>query len=302
MKRVVLLTLATLLAAHPALAGDDKAADAMISRGLELRREGKSLEALEMFQRAHAIAPSPRTFGQLGLVESAVDHWADAEEHLTAALGSPQDPWVHKNHAPLEQALTLVKTHVGQIALTGPAGATVLVSGKNVGALPLPAPVRVTEGSAIVTAAEPGFKPFMMSVPVEPGKETQLRIALEPVDVAAPAPVAASESSAPGTDLRTHYSRRVWIGGTLIGVGAGVAAWGIIWIALDGHGASGVCSAGAPAGCQPVYNTKTVGWILTAGGAAAAAVGGVVLYGAKRSGGDVGVALGPSSLLLGGHF
>jgi PEGA domain len=302
MKRVILLTMAFLSAEHTAFAGDDKAADAMISRGLELRREGKSLDALEMFQRAHAIAPSPRTLGQLGLVESSVDHWAEAELHLTAALGNPQDPWVHKNHAPLDQALTLVKTHVGQIALTGPPGATVLVAGKSVGSLPHPAPIRVSEGSAIVTAEMPGFKPFMMSVPVEPGKETQLRIALDPVDVAAPVPAAAAAFSTAGTDLRTHSSRQAWTGGTLIGVGAGVAAWGIIWIALDGHGASGACSAGAPSGCQPVYNTKTVGWILTAGGAATAAVGGVVLYEAKKSGGDLGVAFGPSSLVLGGHF
>ncbi len=301
MKRVILVTMALLGAAHTARAEDEKAADAMISRGLELRREGKSLDALEMFQRAQAIAPSPRTLGQLGLAESAVDHWAEAEEHLATALQSSEDAWVRKNHPALEQALTLVKTHVGQIALTGPAGATVLVSGKSIGTLPHPAPIRVSEGSAIVTATAPGFKQFMMSVPVEPGKETQLRIALDPVEVAAPA--ALSGRPTPGTDLRGRDSRRAWTGGTLLGVGAGVAAWGIVWIALDGHGASGgSCSPGAPRGCVPVYNTKTVGWILTAAGAATAAVGGVVLYGARKNGGDVGLAFGPSSVMLGGHF
>ena len=47
-----------------------------------------------------------------------------------------EDPWVRKNHPALQQALTLVGQHIGQIALTGPAGAAVIVSGK-ASALPL---------------------------------------------------------------------------------------------------------------------------------------------------------------------
>ena len=46
-------TLIFLSASHLAYAGDDKAADAMIAKGLELRREGKGLDAVEMFEKAH---------------------------------------------------------------------------------------------------------------------------------------------------------------------------------------------------------------------------------------------------------
>ena len=53
---------------------------------------------------------------------------------------------------------------------------------------------------------------------------------------------------------------------------------------------------------EAVYDTKTPGWILTAGGAAAAAAGGFLLYRAQSTGTDVAVSLGPSSLVLGGHF
>ena len=138
MKLAIVTAIILLSAAQAALAGDDKAADAMITKGLELRREGRGLDALEMFQKAHTIAPSPRTFGQLGLAESAVEHWADAEEHLIASLAAAQDPWVHKNHAGLQQALTLVGQHIGHcIALTGPSGAAVIISGKSAGPLPL---------------------------------------------------------------------------------------------------------------------------------------------------------------------
>jgi len=306
MKRATLFTIIFLSAAQAAHAGDDKAADAMITKGLELRRQGKGLDALEMFQKAHAIAPSPRSFGQLGLAESAVEHWSDAEEHLAAALASPQDPWVRKNHGALDQALTLVGTHIGQLALTGPAGAVVFISGKAAGPLPLVRPIRVNAGPSIVSATSPGYKAFEMSVPIEAGKETQLKLVLEPIVppapvAAAPLPSATPTSSAPGTDLHPH-SARTWTGGTLVGVGGAAAIWGIVWIALDGHSASGSCSAGAPSGCSPVYNTKTTGIALTAAGVATAVVGGIVLYTARDRTGDVGVAIGPSSLVLGGRF
>ena len=63
-------------------------ADDLIVRGLELRRAAKPGEALELFQRAHALAPSPRTMGQIGLVEASLEHWLDAETHLTASLAT----------------------------------------------------------------------------------------------------------------------------------------------------------------------------------------------------------------------
>ena len=78
-------------------------ADELITRGLELRRQAKPEQALEMFQRAHALAPSPRTLGQMGLVEASLEHWLDAETHLTAISRDagrrldPQEPNVPRS-------------------------------------------------------------------------------------------------------------------------------------------------------------------------------------------------------------
>ena len=77
--------------------------------------------------------------------------------------------------------------------------------------------------------------------------------------------------------------------------------WGIVWIAVDGNSSGGTC-ADPSMNCMPVYNTKTPGWILTAAGAATAAAGGYLLYSSQRSGTDVTVSLGPSSLALHGRF
>lgn len=175
MNRAIAFTFAFLSFAGIANAADEKSADAMITRGLELRRAGKDAEALEIFQHADMLAPSSQSVGQLGLVESALARWSDAEAHLNASLGTPQDPWVHKNHALLEQALSIAKSHIGQITISGPEGATVTVGGKTIGTLPHQTPVRVGEGSAIVTATAPGYKQFIMSVPVQAGMQTPLK-------------------------------------------------------------------------------------------------------------------------------
>jgi hypothetical protein len=85
----------------------------------------------------------------------------------------------------------------------------------------------------------------------------------------------------------------------LIAAGAGLAAWGIVWIAVDGNDN---CPMGGPA-CNSVYDTKTAGWILTAGGAAAAGVGAVLVYVGHRAGNaNVALDVTPSALFLRGRF
>jgi len=310
MRRALLITFIVALAADVAHAADDKAAaDALITKGLELRREGRALEAIDLFQRADALAPTPRSIGQLGLAEAAVERWSDAEKDLDAALATPEDAWVKKNRAALDQALALARTHVGQIAPTGRTGAAIVISGKSVGTLPLAKPIRVNAGRAVVIATAPGFKQFEMSVPVEAGKETQLKIELEALQLPAAMPATSVAARAPAvahlsapiaeTPSRTW---RTWTGASLLAGGGALAAWGSVWIAVDGRSSSGPCSAGAPAGCQPVYNTKTAGIILTGVGAAGAVAGGILLHTAKRPGAELGVAVEPGSLTFAGRF
>src|SRR3954447_19845244 len=61
-------------------------ADRLISEGLELRRGGKSREAVDLFRRAHTLAFTPRALGQLALAEASAQIWVDAETHLVSTL------------------------------------------------------------------------------------------------------------------------------------------------------------------------------------------------------------------------
>lgn len=155
-------------------------ADALIAQGLELRRQGLAPAALPLFQRAHALAPTPRTVGQLGLVEASLQRWLDAEAHLVRALEAPADAWVSGNRKLLDKALAVTRRHIGELVVEGPAGAHVFVSGRGSKKLPLAEPIRVAEGEVRVSAIAAGFKQLIQTVHVRGGKRTSLKLELVP--------------------------------------------------------------------------------------------------------------------------
>ena len=77
---------------------------------------------------------------------------------LTAALATPADRSVRQNRAFLADAQARTQIHVGELAVAGTPGARVWVGGKELGRLPLPAPLRLAEGDVRVTATADGQK------------------------------------------------------------------------------------------------------------------------------------------------
>src|SRR5262245_5231569 len=84
-----------ILAVSTARAGNSPAgeADELIKQGFQLRLQGKNAEALELFEKAHRLAPSGKTLGQIGSVEVALRRWVEAEAHLEEALARRDSPW-----------------------------------------------------------------------------------------------------------------------------------------------------------------------------------------------------------------
>ncbi len=133
------------------LAQEAESAEALIQKGLSLRRSGDDVAALPHFRRAYDREPSARATAQLGLVEQATGRWLDAEEHLATSLRFTTDVWIQKNRTVLEESLRVVREHIGEIEIAGsPAGAAVTVNGVARGHLPLASPIRLEEGEAVV--------------------------------------------------------------------------------------------------------------------------------------------------------
>ena len=297
MTRAALASVLLVTAISAGARANDMTPDALIARGLDLRRAGRSVEALEFFRRAHREAPSPRTLGQMGLVEASLAHWMDADIHLAASLTTPDDAWVHKNRPFLEQALDRAKTHIGELVVVGRPGTPVALAGRALGVLPLAGPVRAVEGDFLLTATAATFKPFSVSVTIKGGARTAVTIVLEPISVAAPTSPATESlviSEPPASSARRKT------GVALAAAGVGAVTWGIAWIALDNHA---VCGSPRSSACGTVYDTRTAGWILTAGGGALALAGAAILFSTFHSANsDLAFAITPRSLLLQTRF
>jgi hypothetical protein len=193
----------------PAHADDDSEpakVEDLIRRGIELRRSGHDNRAFPLMKEAYERAPSPRTAAQLGLVEMALGYKLEAERHLTEAVGSRRDFWVNKNREILESSLESVRSAIGEVVVKGPVGADVAISGKNVGRLPLAAPIRLGEGPATIVASAHGFHPERQTVTVIGGKQIEVMFDLQrdvtlPANVASPEPAqtAPTDSASSGT-------------------------------------------------------------------------------------------------------
>jgi hypothetical protein len=262
-------------------------ASALIARGLELRREGKSTEALDLLERAFALAPSPRTAGHVGLAEASVGRWLDAEKHLDSALAVGDDGWVRKNEALLEEAMERAHSHVGRVTFTGPAGTRVSIAGATIGALPLAAPVRVAEGVVLVAATAPGVDPVMKAVTVPGGGSVELAIEMKPVTrLAAETPDRQLES--PQLVEATRPPWQKWTAAALLTVGGSAMALGAFGVVSDRW--------------ECCTEKRTAVWTLLGGGAALAGVGGVLLLTSPRHGGQMALVVLPSTIGLLGQF
>jgi hypothetical protein len=290
----MLLAIAAMFSSRSSRADD---VDDLIEQGVALRVQGRGEDALDLFTRAHAIAPSARTLAQIGLAEGALHRWLAGEEHLSTALASHDTPWIElrRNRDALEQALAIVRTHIGNLTLLGPAGAVLSVNGREVGRLPLADPIRLAEGPVQLRASAAGYVTIETDVLIVGGGDQTLLLRLSPLPpVAAPvvSPRPAVEESLPAARWKT------WMGGTLIGLSAAGIAGGVAWLLIDGDAS---CVSGSPATCRQIYDTKFQGWIAIGTGVAAGVAGGVLLWSGSHSG-TVAAAAGPRSMALIARF
>jgi hypothetical protein len=253
-------------------------------------------EALRLFERADSLKSSPKTIAQRGVAEQWLQRWAASEQHLSSALARSDDPWVAKNQAVIEKARTMVRSHLGELVITGsPSGAQIWVqeprqNPRVLGALPLPGPVWVAPGELGLQINAPGYQPGRQITTVEPGKRQVVNVTLDKlklIELSPPEEALAAERGAPSS-----AGPPAWLGWTAVGVGGAVLVGALIYTVPCMSVAEGaVCNRSVPSGL-------VVGGL----GLAAAATGsGLLIYRSRHA--DVSVALGSQTFItLGGSL
>ena len=166
------------VASEPAAFADD--VDALVKKGVDLRRQGKEQEALETFQRAAQLKRTPRVVAQVALAEQAIGMWASAERDLKEALDrGASDVWISKNRRQLDEALHVIQSHLGSLQVQGqPADAEVLADGEVVGRLPISTPIRLPIGEISLTVRKDGYDKVTRVVAISKGGLVRETIAL----------------------------------------------------------------------------------------------------------------------------
>ena len=207
---VIVVLIASASSAVPAFAGGDRA-EQLIKKGLELRKRGDDLGALPLFDEAYRTSPTPRAAAQRGFCAQALGRWTQVESDLTKVLESPDDSWVKKNRALIDESLRLAKTKIAVIEVVGdPPGSEVLVNGSVVGQLPLSGPVRIEAGEIDVELRAAGHRRASRSLRVDGGQYQRVVVRAEP-EVATtpppgtPAPSPAGATPAPSTPNLSVY-------------------------------------------------------------------------------------------------
>jgi serine/threonine-protein kinase len=197
-RTAVLAVLAASLVLAPSSARADDDAEALIRQGVQLRREHRNVEALDLFARALALSPTPRARAQVALAEQALGRWLEAERDLDAALASDQDAWIAKNHSVLEQARGTIAQQLAWLTvLVDAPSAEAELDGRQV---PCGVETRALARSSVLKVRAPGYAPEERPVTLGPAQHVQQKVVLTPVAPVAPvapdapAPVPAAPS------------------------------------------------------------------------------------------------------------
>lgn len=227
----------------------DSGDDALVEKGLQLRRERRDGEALEFFRQAHDARPAPRTLAQIALAEQALGQWVDAERDLRRALHAGDDPWIVSHRETLARALEAIGEHLGTLIVKAntPNG-QVWLNGTNVGDLSVES-MRVPAGALRVEVRAAGHVPALQSVEIASG--ATVTAAFQLVDTPEPAK-SAPETKDTQSASRNGTSAAAIVPASRSGTAPDTTRRGFAWGML---GAAGAFLGGA-VGAQIIHEQK----------------------------------------------
>jgi hypothetical protein len=231
---------AALAQTEPAAASADSAerVDALLERGIALRKAGNDSQALPMFQQAEQLEPdSVRVQVHLAATHQALGEWEAADRYLSRALERPNDPYIVKHGPTLAEARRTIDAHMATLEVTGrPAGAEVRLNGRLVGTLPLQRAVRLEAGIYALEVTLPGHYPVTRSVVLAGARVAHESVTLAPQSYVSSMPAPAATAVVDGEAAAAEAPRSTWLTWTLAGASVGAAAASVVfWAEREKH-------------------------------------------------------------------
>lgn len=154
--------------------------EAILKRGIQLRREGQDEAALAVFQEAEAQAPnSVRVLLHVATAAQAASKWLLADEYLKKADSHSSDPYYIRYRAEIEEVRNTTAQRVGHFRAVGePSGAEVILNGKVIGTLPMENSKTVEAGTYVLEVNKPGYYRLRRPITVPGGVLTRETVAL----------------------------------------------------------------------------------------------------------------------------
>lgn len=160
--------LVVLFTGLPCTARAGGSAVALVERGIQLRREHRDAEALDLFRQALEFETSARTRAQIALAEQALGQWVNAEKDMNEALAQTDDAWIRGHTDALDDALAAIRHHLGTLSVeSNLPGAELWVNGAQAGTLP-GSPLRIAAGDVEYELRFAGHPPVRRRVKVAP--------------------------------------------------------------------------------------------------------------------------------------
>ena len=190
--------------APPASEAARSAARAKLVEGVDALGRGEHRLALDKFEQAYALVPSPKIHYDFGLAYLGLGRRAEALSAFERFLAEAEDAPADKREKAAERAAAL-RPQVGAATVTvegAPGGVTIAVDGHEVGSAPLARPVYLDPGRHELAARLPrGVAGPIQPIDIQPGRTVAvvLRIAADP-----PAPRPTSDPLAPRSGERVR--------------------------------------------------------------------------------------------------
>jgi len=205
-RRVVLLSV--LCSATPSLAAEDAVVEALIQRGIQLRRNSADEEALAVFLEAERQAPtSVRVLLHVVTAAQSAGKWLLADSYMRKVSLLSDNDYYRRHADAIDVVRRTIAARVGSFqAQGGPDGASVRLDGHLVGTLPMADPAPVESGAYLMEVQKPGYYRLRRSVNVVGGVLTR-----EPVELnraAARADLATRRRTPPATAHRRQATIR----------------------------------------------------------------------------------------------